>query len=265
MTVPEDNAPHRLLGRRGPGVLFAAAALAAQLWAGSAQGQVLIQPVIAELGARQKTVVVSLSMTEGAAAPMRMQAQVLRWRQDLEGKAVTEPADDVLVSPAIAELRPGQRQVFRVALRNPRPLQEEMAYRLVFEDVAEPPLDEAGKPVAGLHIRMRYDLPLMVAQAAKPVQLMRWKSCPSQAAAQDAGAQACVRLLNAGNRRVKIQSLRVAGQGWEQELQIKEGSTVLAGAQREWRVALPSGQAVVSDVVVQTARDETLRAESGGF
>lgn len=227
--------------------------------------QVLLQPVVLELSPRQRSVIVSVSLSDKAVTPIRLQAELLLWRQDSQGKAVTEPNDDLLISPSIADLKPGQRQVFRVAVRNPRPLPQEATYRLILEDIAEAPLDEAGKPLAGINIRMRYDIPVLVAPTGKPVESVRWKPCSPTAAASDA-AQACVRVRNAGNRRIKVQSLQLAGDGWQQSLAIGEGGTLLAGSEREWR--LPSGVAQGGsprDVQVLTARGDKLQAEPGGF
>lgn len=112
---------------------------AALLANGAAVAQVLISPVVVELGARQRAVAVTVTLSDKARGPMRLQADLLRWEQDVLGEAVTEPSDDLLVTPPIAELRPGGKQVFRVALRGARPAPEELAYRLILEDVAESP------------------------------------------------------------------------------------------------------------------------------
>jgi hypothetical protein len=75
-----------------------------------------------------------------------------------------------------------------------------------------------------------------------------------------------VRFLNAGNRRIKFETITVTGDGWKQELSLKTGENVLAGAQREWLVPLARGQAgAPRGVQVRTARGETLQAESGDF
>ena len=123
-----------------------------------------------------------------------------------------------------------------------------------------------------INFRMRYDLPVLVAPAGPVANALRWKPClPKAAPAPVASsakppAEACVRLLNAGNRRVKVQTLTLTGDGWEQALPLKDGENVLAGAEREWRVPLAKGQTgALRGVEVQTARGETLQAETGGF
>lgn len=257
----------RWLGTAG----FAAAMLAS----GMVPAQALINPVVVELGARQRTAAVTVTLSDQASAPMRLQAALLRWKQDAQGQALTEPSDVLLVTPPIAELQPGSQQVFRVALRGMRPAPEELAFRLILEDIAEP-ADTAIAPGMVIKFRMRYDLPVLIAPAGPVVNALRWKPCTPVAAPAEPAlpatppavrqGEACVRLLNAGNRRVKVQKLTLAGDGWQQALSLKEGENVLVGAEREWRVPLAKEQeGALRSVQVQTARGETLQAEAGGY
>jgi fimbrial chaperone protein len=248
--------------------LTGAGLLAGLLGSGLASAQVMIRPVVLELGARQRVMAVTVSLSDQADAPVRLQAQVLRWRQDVQGHAVTEPSDDLLVSPPIADVKPGEKQVFRVALRGARPAPEELSYRLILEDVSAP---TTANRAAAVQFQMRYDLPVLVAPVAPVVTALRWKPCPPEAAKQTpaqtaSGVEACVRLLNAGNRRVKVQTLTLAGDNGPQVLSLQEGQNVLSGAEREWRVPLSAARSgVVRGVKVDTALGETLQAEAGGF
>jgi fimbrial chaperone protein len=245
------------LTRRNRGAAACLAALS--LATGTTAAQVLINPVLVEFGAQQRTASVTVTLSEKAAVPMRLQADVLSWEQDLQGGNVTKPSSDLLVSPQISELQPGQKQLFRIALRGPRPSPAELAYRLTFEDVAPQTPGTPNEQGVTIQFRMRYDLPLLIAPAV-PVQVgLRWKRCPSPTAND---AQACVRLLNAGNRRVKVQTLTLAGDGWQQPLTLKEGVNILAGSEREWHIPLQPGQAgSLRGVQVQTVLGETLQAD----
>jgi fimbrial chaperone protein len=247
---------------------WAGAGLAVALLAsGLASAQVLINPVVVELGARQRSIAVTVTLSDKAGAPMRLQTELLRWSQNVQGGAVTEPSDDLLVSPPIADLQPGDKQVFRIALRGARPAAEELTYRLILEDVAEPAAAVADDtPGMVIKFRMRYDLAVLVAPAGPVVNALRWKSCAAAAASTSATAEACIRLLNTGNRRVKVQTLNLTGDNWQQALSLKDGVNVLAGAEREWRVPLQASQtSALRGVQVNTARGETLQAEAGGF
>lgn len=247
--------------------------LAALLASGPALAQVLISPVVVEVGARQRVAAVTVTLSDKARVPMRLQAEILRWRQDVQGASVTAPSDDLLVSPPIADLQPGDKQVFRVALRGPRPSPEELAYRLILENVAKPvAAAAASSPGMIIKFRMRYDLPVLVAPASPVVNALRWKPCEPNAASTRVKpvaprtADACLRMLNAGNRRVKVQTLTLAGDGWSQALTLKDGETLLAGTEREWRVPMAANQTrALRGVQVLTASGETLQAEAGAF
>jgi len=130
-----------------------------------------------------------------------------------------------------------------------------------------------------IKFRMRYDLPVLLAPAGPVMNVLRWKPCPTDAVPASSAAasviakpatprtnESCVRLLNAGNRRVKVQTLTLSGDNWQQALPLKDGVNVLAGAEREWHVPLTTGQAgALHGVHITTTRGETLQAESGGF
>lgn len=247
------------LRRPGRAVARCAALL---LVSGAAAAQVLIDPVVVELGAQQRSASVTVALSDKAPAPMRLQAQVLRWTQDAQGAAVTQPSSDLLVTPPIAELRPGQKQLFRIAQRGARATPGELAYRLVLEDVAPIQARAANPQGMSINFRMRYDLPVMLAPAGPVRNLLRWKPCPAASAAK--AGEACVRIVNGGNRRVKVQSLTLAGDGWQQVLALTEGVNVLAGAEREWRVRLQAGDAgPLRGVQVRTAHGESLQAAPG--
>jgi fimbrial chaperone protein len=232
------------------------------------QAQMLIQPVVVELAPRQRAVAISVTLSETAPAPVRLQAELLRWKQDPEGHSITAPSDDLIVSPPLADLQPGQRQVFRIALRG-APSNQELAYRLVLEDIADPDAAASGAPGMAINFRMRYDLPVLVAPAGKIQNALRWSACATavaKLAPEAVPAEACVRLLNAGNRRVKVQMLTLSGDGWQQALMIKDGENVLVGSEREWHVPLATGQSgALRGVQVQTVRGETLQAEAGSY
>jgi fimbrial chaperone protein len=235
--------------------------LALLLAAAQAQAQVLIDPVVVQLGAKQRVATVTLTLTDKAAAPMRLQAQVLSWRQDAQGEDLAEPSNDLLVTPAIADVKPGQKQLFRIALRGPRTGTGELAYRLVLEDIAQQPAPTASGQGMKINFRMRYDLPVLLAPTTAAIERVRWLPCAGPAH----DGQACVRLRNEGNRYVKLLGFTLSGDGWQQETPLPKGVSVLSGAERELRVTLQDGHSLpVRGVRLQTAQGTQLQAEAGG-
>ena len=228
---------------------------------------VAISPVVVEMNSPRRAVAVSVN--NSGDRPITLQSDVMLWKQ-VEGLDRYEPSDALLVVPPIVEIQPGTSQVFRLIQRTPVLSSVEQTYRLILEDITE---NQVKDGQAAISFRLTHNLPVMIAPAGKVRNAIRWKPCVSAsppAATVKPGtslaAEACVRLLNAGNRRVKVQTLTLAGDGWQQELRLKDGINVLAGAEREWRVALSSGhKGVLSGLQVQTALGEKLQAESGGF
>ena len=228
--------------------------------------QLVIGPTVIEFGPKQKVAAVSVTLDSRAALPMRLQADVLVWRQTAKGENVYEDTTELLVTPPIADIKPGQKHIFRLALRGPRAVPEELAYRLVLEDISAAMGSVQVNPNMKIDFRMRYDLPVLLAPTTPVTNRMMWKPCASSGTANTRPTDVCIHLLNAGNRRVKVQSLTIVGDGWQQPLAFGEGENILAGAEREWRIPLHAGQTgLFRSVQVQTARGETLLLEPGEF
>jgi fimbrial chaperone protein len=239
--------------------MASAVTAAALLGSAAACAQALISPVLIEFTPKQKIATVRITLSDKATSPMRLQAQLLRWRQNVHGAPVTQPSDDLVVTPRIAELKPGQQQVLRLALRGSLPAETEMAYRLVLEDIAEPKPVKMGEGAA-VNFRMAYDLPVLVAPRGPAIDALRWRTCAAPPAPR-ASRGACVRIINAGNRHVKLQSLTVSGDGWQQSLNFKEGEPVLVGDEREWTVPTQSPGPIRS-VQARTSAGAVLQAEA---
>ena len=243
---------HQLVAR----MLLAIGACAAAV---SSTAGVVITPVVVEVVSPRKPVAVTV--TNNGDRPVTFQTDVLVWLQ-AEGIDRFEPTNDLLVVPPIVEVAPNASQVFRVMMRSPAPSGVERTYRLLLEDITEGLAPVAGQ--ASISFKLSHSLPVMVAPAGKVLNAIRWKPCTAEPATRPAAAR--IRLLNAGNRRVKFETITIAGDGWQQVLSLKTGENVLAGAQREWVVPLAAGQAgTPRGVQVKTAQGEMLQAETGGF
>jgi fimbrial chaperone protein len=228
------------------------------LVAGAAAAQALISPVVVEFAPKQKIATVRVTVSDRAVKPMRLQAQLLKWQQDLHGAALTQASEDLIVTPRIAELKPGEQQVLRLALRGSLPADTERAYRLVLEDIGEPSAIDMGNGAA-VNFRMAYDLPVMVSPRGTPVIAMSWRACPRETTAP-ARQGLCVRITNVGSRRVKVQSLTLVGAGWEKSVAFPEPDPVLSGAEREWVLPVLA-QGPIRGVKVRTASGQLLQAE----
>lgn len=224
-------------------------------------GGITISPVVIEMSSARQGVAVTIN--NYGESPITLQSEAFAWRQT-DGVDRDEPTDELLVVPPIVKVPANASQTFRLMLHTPNPLPMERTYHLFLEDISEL---QAASGAATLNFRVNHILPILIAPAGKILTSIRWKPCvPVNAAKPPVSREACVRLLNAGNRRVKVQALTLAGDGWQQALSLKTGENVLAGSEREWHVTLADGQrGVLRGVQVETARGEILQAESGGF
>lgn len=234
----------------------------------SASG-LLVAPVVIEMDLPRRAA--AIRVTNGGDAPITLQTSTSTWKQ-VDGQDRDEPSDDLLVVPSIAEVAPGATQIFRLALRVPAPAPTERTYHLTLDDITEKKASEDDG--AQVFIKVTHKLPVMVAPSGGIRSSIQWKRCansvsvPSGTELTGRGdvAEACVRLRNSGNRRVRVESMTVLGDGWQQNLKLNAGVNMLAGADREWRVPLTSGQVGLPlGVEVLTGRGEVLRAEPAEF
>lgn len=231
--------------------LFAGCALAAAgpSWADGLN----VSPVVIEIDSPRKAVAITITNDSNRAATF--QADTFLWRQ-VDGVDQYEPDDDLMVVPAIVDVPPNGSQVFRVMLRTPTASPVERTYRVMLEDISS---EVARVEGSGLSFRFKHNLPVLIAPSVKVVNSMQWRACTS---APRAG-EACVRLRNSGNRRIKIDTITVGGEGWSQSLSVQPQLNVLAGAEREWRLPLAGRSGKLSAVKVRTAQGETLSASQG--
>lgn len=219
----------------------------------SADG-ITISPVVIEVA--QPRQVVSITVTNHTDRPITLQSDTQLWRQE-NGVDRYDSSDDLMVVPAIAKVPANGSQVFRVALRRPKPEAVERTYRLILEDIGD---EQTGSP--GVAFKFTHNLPVMVAPSVKVFEAMRWEFCDPATPQAAAAPLACVRLLNQGNRRTKVRDLQLAGDGWTLDVPLPAPQNVLAGAAREWHVPLSPAQAhSVRALEVRTAQGELLHAQ----
>ena len=230
---------------------------------------VTVSPVVIEMDSPRRAVAVTITNDNDVA--IRLQSAGLVWLQQ-GGRDRYEPTDDVMVVPAIVEVPAHSSQLFRVALRKPSTSPVERSYRVLLEDISDvpPASDKSGTAGAAITLRFNHNLALMVAPAAKPIQAIRWTPCSLATSgtaaappATPAADQTCVRVLNAGNRRMKVKTLTISGDGWQQTLGIKDGINLLAGADREWTLPVKAGQVnTVRSLQVETFTGQVLQGEA---
>jgi len=169
-------------------------------------------------------------------AAITVQLQTFSWSQAEHRDALTL-SRDLLATPQVFRLRPGQVQVVRIALLRPVDDKRELAYRLLLDEVPPPPAAD----FRGLQMALRISMPVFVqARASATADLA--------AAVIERDGQRRLQLVNRGHAHVQLNSLSLTSQSMKATLPSDPGTAslyahdktiyVLAGQQQE--LALPA-------------------------
>lgn len=95
-------------------------------------------------------------------APAQMQLRVFEWQQvDLENRY--EAGNDVVGSPPMIRIEPGERQLIRLTRTVDVPPGTERAFRVIIDEIPTPePETEDEQVSVGIKFQMRYSIPLFV-------------------------------------------------------------------------------------------------------
>ncbi|WP_087501157.1 molecular chaperone [Pseudomonas sp. SID14000] len=135
------------------------------LWLASvpagAATSVLIWPIDPVLEADQKAG--GLWLENRGTAPANLQVRVFAWRQG-DYQEQYQAQREIIGSPPVANIAPGQKQLIRLTRTGPSPVGQEQAYRIIIDEI--PPAIPAGKAepgtTAAIRLQMRYSVPLFV-------------------------------------------------------------------------------------------------------
>jgi fimbrial chaperone protein len=188
---------------------------------GSAQNSFTVTPLRVELGPKVPAAVVDVINTSAGSLTLQMQQR--SWVQD-EGRDGQAETRDLILSPVIFTLQPGEKQVVRIALRGVPDARRERAFRIFISEVPTPQLKVA-PDASGFRVALRMDIPLFVA----PLQ----PTAPEPSYALDAkGARLVVR--NSGSAHIRYTDFVILQAGRKvAELPI---FTVLAGNERSFEL-----------------------------
>ncbi|MBV4457713.1 molecular chaperone [Pseudomonas sp. COR58] len=135
-------------------VLALVAALKAQ-----AASSVLIWPIDPVLEADQQASALWLENRGNETA--NLQIRVFGWSQSGFEEQYRNQRE-VIGSPPVAKIEPGQKQLVRLTRTQDVPPGQELAYRIIIDEIpsALPPAAEDGKTAAAIRFQMRYSVPL---------------------------------------------------------------------------------------------------------
>lgn len=191
------------------------AALAALVGTPAAAATLDIAPVSHELTAARPAL--SMTVTNRGDAPVALQVRGFVWDQD-SGEDRLLPAAEVLVSPPIFSIAPGQSQVLR-ALVQGAVSERERSYRLLIDE-----LPAEGERSA-VRMALRLSVPVFVKPAVEQPARLAWTL---------AADGRSIRVANLGGSRQRVHRLELLRADCQRLAASASGPYVLAGAQRRW-------------------------------
>lgn len=215
--------------------------------ADAAASSLQVSPIRFDYAATEQSQALYLQNT--GTEPLEAQVRVMRWSQ-ADGRDVLEKADDLVASPAIVRVAPGERQVVRLARKKPLTASREKSYRILVDELPK----KAPAARSGLEVLMRYSIPAFVApaqgQGAAPVTPAANDTDLSRVHAKlvkGADGKASLQVRNDGPAHLRISyASLVDAAGARTWLAQGLVGYVLPGQQMRWPLAipypLPSGQ-----------------------
>ncbi|WP_445178923.1 fimbrial biogenesis chaperone [Pseudomonas sp. McL0111] len=124
-----------------------------------AASSVLIWPIDPVLEADQQASALWLENRGNETA--NLQIRVFGWSQS-GFEEQYQNQRDVIGSPPVAKIEPGQKQLVRLTRTKDVPPGQELAYRIIIDEIpsAQPPAADGGKTAAAIRFQMRYSVPL---------------------------------------------------------------------------------------------------------
>lgn len=189
-----------------------------------------VSPIRLDFAAEAQTR--ELWLSNSGDAPLRAQVRVQQWSQ-ADGEDRLEPTRELVATPAIVEIAPGQRQLVRIVRLQPTPSTVERSFRLIVDELPY----AAAQAGSGLNFLLRYSVPVFVApvEAATAPAAATFRYLPAAA-----GQPPRLEAANPGARHVKLSQLTLLdAAGARTELVPGLLGYVLAGQRMQWPLPLP--------------------------
>jgi fimbrial chaperone protein len=152
--------------------------------AASWAGNFSVSPVRLYMGVKDRAIAVTVE-NEGS-TPVTVQAESFVWAQTADGKDKLTPTDDLIVSPPIAKIAPGGRQVLRLARIGAPDMSQQLTYRLIVSEVPEvrkaKQTEEDKKLNIQFHLAMSMPVFITPPAAKRELECQITKTSPAAAA-----------------------------------------------------------------------------------
>lgn len=238
-------------------------ALSASSTAAFAQASLLVWPIDPVINADRGAGALWLENKGKAVAVV--QIRIFAWSQQNGDDAYSEQSP-VTVSPPMAQIAPGGRQMVRLVSPQASRASAETAYRIVVDEIParvieEPVAGDSSPGRAGVRFQMRYTIPLFVYGAAGPSPSVQQGDASLRCALGERDGRKILTIRNASPLHVRLVDLRLDGASGPLAFPDGQLSYVLAGASRSW--SLPAG-ATGREPVSVLVNDNIVRATLPG-
>jgi fimbrial chaperone protein len=171
-------------------------------------GSFSVTPLRIDLSKSESTRVINLHNLESK--PVTVQLQMLSWSHK-DGTDQLTSTRDVIVTPQVFHLKPNSLQIIRAGLLRKPDANEELSYRLIIEEIPEPPSAE----FTGAQLALKITLPVFVAPEKTSKPQLEFQSFV------DADGKLKVRILNHGKVHTKIQKFVIFTEGKAEKILAK--------------------------------------------
>ncbi|WP_172897919.1 fimbrial biogenesis chaperone [Pantoea allii] len=135
-----------------------------------------------------------------------MQVRIFAWQQT-NSQEQYQTQQQVVASPPLVRIEPGQKQLIRLIKQLPPAAGKEVAYRVVLDEIPTP--RSVSDNQAGLNFQMRYSVPLFVYGSGlsrdDAKSALSWRQV-------NASGQRYLELTNRGNGHARLSNVTVGGQ-----------------------------------------------------
>jgi fimbrial chaperone protein len=155
--------------------------------------------------------------------PTVIQVELVRWTQD-HGKDTFEPTHDVLATPPLFRIGPGESQVVRVGLRHAPAGSAELTYRMMLTEVPPPP----SPGFRGVAVALRLSVPLFIQPQPSMAPVLDWHVMAGD------GRPVSITVANGGKAHAKVNEWTLLGRDASPLAGDKSSRYVLAGQAATW-------------------------------
>lgn len=192
-----------------------------------------VYPVNIDFSENEKAKAVYLSNAGKSA--INAQIRVFLWQQDSGENKLIE-TKEIIVSPPLTDIPPGQQQMIRIILPNQKTTSAELSYRLIIDEL--PGSDEAQNGGA-INFLLRYSLPIFINTPSTPIDNTRIHVWIDKST-----TPALLKINNGNNQHIKLSDVSIINQG--KKVVVSKGllGYVLANNKMQWPLPdhLSSGQ-----------------------